>query len=49
MLGSRAMTGFAPLPVRGISGHCFFAMNRLGETFVIGLMAILAGFGTRIV
>jgi hypothetical protein len=49
MLGTGTMTGFAPFPVRGISGHCFLAMNRLGETFVIGLMAILAGFGTRIV
>jgi hypothetical protein len=48
MLGTRAMTGFAPFPIRGISGNRFFAMNRFGEPFVIGLMAILAGFRTRI-
>jgi hypothetical protein len=44
MLGTRAMTGFAPFPVTGIPGHCLFAMNRFGEAFVISLMAILAGF-----
>jgi hypothetical protein len=49
MLGTGTMTGFAPVPIRGIPGHRFFAMNRLGETFIIGLMAILAGFRTRIV
>jgi hypothetical protein len=28
MLGTGTVTGFAPFPIRGIPGHCFFTMNR---------------------
>jgi hypothetical protein len=48
MLSPGTVAGFAPFPICGIPGNCLFAMNRFYKTFVICLMAILAGFRPRI-
>jgi hypothetical protein len=48
VLGTWTMTGFAAFPIRGISRHCLLAMDGFYKLVVIGFMAILAGFRTRI-
>jgi len=48
VLSPGTMTGFAPFPIRGISGHRLFAMDGLHKLVVIRLMAILAGFRAHI-